>query len=116
MDSLLFATEEASDPGMKEAPHSGKVSPRSNMRIFFRLQIFDQRGLYVKRVPIVFIEIVAGIAVTSDDMIAIVDSVRPSIYVMNPVSNWPPLSFHQGFLHKFSFTFRSVAFAINTST
>lgn len=73
----------------------------------------------MKRVPIVFIEIVAGIAVTSDDMIAIVDSVRPSVYVINPVSIFYTVKVlfnKEWFLKRFLSLPRSMAFAASFST
>jgi hypothetical protein len=48
-------------------------------------QIFDERGRYVHSVDISYVKIVAGIAPMFDGNVAIIDSVRPTVYIFDPL-------------------------------
>lgn len=48
-----------------------------------RMQIFTLDGIFIKKISIHFIDIVAGLAVTHDGLITVVDSVSPTVYVIN---------------------------------
>ena len=48
------------------------------------LQVFNERGMFLRRVCIRFVKIVAGLATTSDGSVVIVDSVIPTIFVIDP--------------------------------
>lgn len=47
-----------------------------------RMQIFTRNGNFVRKIPIRYIDIVAGIAINSRGHIVVVDSVSPTIYVI----------------------------------
>lgn len=47
-----------------------------------RMQIFTRTGNFVRKIPIRYIDIVAGIAVNQHGQIVAVDSVSPTIYVI----------------------------------
>lgn len=57
-------------------PESGHyvICDRGNERS--RMQIFSQSGHFIRRIPIRFIDIVAGLAISRDGLIVAVDSVR----------------------------------------
>ncbi|OXU28089.1 hypothetical protein TSAR_013888 [Trichomalopsis sarcophagae] len=63
--------------------NSGKfvVCDRGNERS--RMQIFTKNGHFIKKIAIRYIDIVAGLAVTSDGHIVAVDSVSPTVFVIN---------------------------------
>lgn len=48
-----------------------------------RLQVFDKYGRFVKKLAIHFIEIVAGLAITNQDHIVLVDSVTPKVFTID---------------------------------
>ncbi len=56
--------------------------------IFYKLpslfKVFNERGMFLRRVCIRFVKIVAGLATTSDGSVVIVDSVIPTIFVIDP--------------------------------
>ena len=47
-----------------------------------RMQIFTRTGSFVRKIPIRYIDIVAGIAINNRGHIVVVDSVSPTIYVI----------------------------------
>lgn len=61
-----------------------------------RMQVFDRHGRFVQKIPIRFVDIVAGLAVDGDGKIVIVDSVSPSVFVVCPdrgeLSSWFDIS------------------------
>ncbi|XP_047121481.1 LOW QUALITY PROTEIN: B-box type zinc finger protein ncl-1-like [Schistocerca piceifrons] len=63
--------------------NSGKfvVCDRGNERS--RMQIFTKSGHFVKKIAIRYIDIVAGLAVTSQSHIVAVDSVSPTVFVIS---------------------------------
>jgi len=49
-----------------------------------RVQIFEYpTGKFIKKIQVQFIEIVAGVAVTANGHLALVDSVHPTVFVLN---------------------------------
>jgi tripartite motif-containing protein 2/3 len=48
-----------------------------------RMQIFSMYGHFIRRIPIRFIDIVAGLAISKDGHIVAVDSVTPTIFVLS---------------------------------
>ncbi|XP_076683693.1 protein meiotic P26 isoform X4 [Andrena cerasifolii] len=62
---------------------SGKfvVCDRGNERS--RMQIFTKNGHFIKKIAIRYIDIVAGLAVTSEGHILAVDSVSPTVFVIS---------------------------------
>lgn len=65
--------------------NSGKfvVCDRGNERS--RMQIFTKDGHFIKKIAIRYIDIVAGLAVTSEGQILAVDSVSPTVFVINEI-------------------------------
>ncbi|XP_031830070.1 protein meiotic P26 [Nomia melanderi] len=65
--------------------NSGKfvVCDRGNERS--RMQIFTKNGHFIKKIAIRYIDIVAGLAVTSEGQILAVDSVSPTVFVINEI-------------------------------
>ncbi|KAJ8682059.1 hypothetical protein QAD02_017851 [Eretmocerus hayati] len=63
--------------------NSGKfvVCDRGNERS--RMQIFTKNGHFIKKIAIRYIDIVAGLAVTGQGLIVAVDSVSPTVFVIN---------------------------------
>ncbi|XP_046747645.1 brain tumor protein-like [Diprion similis] len=63
--------------------NSGKfvVCDRGNERS--RMQIFTKNGHFIKKIAIRYIDIVAGLAVTSQGQIVAVDSVSPTVFVIS---------------------------------
>lgn len=63
--------------------NSGKfvVCDRGNERS--RMQIFTKNGHFIKKIAIRYIDIVAGLAVTSQGHIVAVDSVSPTVFVIS---------------------------------
>ncbi|XP_060598394.1 B-box type zinc finger protein ncl-1-like isoform X2 [Ruditapes philippinarum] len=63
--------------------NSGKfiVCDRGNERS--RMQIFTKNGHFVKKIAIRYIDIVAGLAITSQGNIVAVDSVSPTVFVIS---------------------------------
>ncbi|XP_078042465.1 protein meiotic P26 [Augochlora pura] len=63
--------------------NSGKfvVCDRGNERS--RMQIFTKNGHFIKKIAIRYIDIVAGLAVTSEGHILAVDSVSPTVFVIS---------------------------------
>lgn len=63
--------------------NSGKfvVCDRGNERS--RMQIFTKSGHFIKKIAIRYIDIVAGLAVTSEGHILAVDSVSPTVFVIS---------------------------------
>ncbi|KOC64429.1 Brain tumor protein [Habropoda laboriosa] len=63
--------------------NSGKfvVCDRGNERS--RMQIFTKSGHFIKKIAIRYIDIVAGLAVTSEGYILAVDSVSPTVFVIS---------------------------------
>ena len=57
------------------------VCDRGNERS--RMQLFTKNGHFIKKIGIRFIDIVAGLAVTSHGLIIAVDSVSPTIFVIS---------------------------------
>jgi len=49
-----------------------------------RMQIFSPMGHFIRRIPIRFIDIVAGLAISREGYIVAVDSVTPTIFIMDP--------------------------------
>ena len=47
------------------------------------MQLFTKDGVYVKKIPLGFIDIVAGLAITRNGSIAAVDSVQPTVYIIS---------------------------------
>lgn len=48
------------------------------------MQIFEYpTGKFLKKIQVQFIEIVAGVAVTANGHLALVDSVHPTVFVLN---------------------------------
>ncbi|XP_060830287.1 B-box type zinc finger protein ncl-1 [Bombus pascuorum] len=71
--------------------NSGKfvVCDRGNERS--RMQIFTKSGHFIKKIAIRYIDIVAGLAVTSEGHILAVDSVSPTVFVISDTGellNW----------------------------
>ncbi|XP_063992247.1 brain tumor protein isoform X1 [Diachasmimorpha longicaudata] len=52
-----------------------------------RMQIFTKNGHFIKKIAIRYIDIVAGLAVTSQGHIVAVDSVSPTVFVINDTGN-----------------------------
>ena len=52
-----------------------------------RMQIFSRTGTFVRKIPIRYIDIVAGIAVNTAGQIVAVDSVSPTIYIITETGN-----------------------------
>jgi len=48
-----------------------------------RMQIFSPMGHFIRRIPIRFIDIVAGLAISREGYIVAVDSVTPTIFIMH---------------------------------
>lgn len=61
------------------------VCDRGNERS--RMQIFTKNGHFIKKIAIRYIDIVAGLAVTSQGHIVAVDSVSPTVFVINDTGN-----------------------------
>ena len=40
--------------------------------------------MFLRRISIRFVDIVAGLATTSDGMVVVVDSMKPTIFILNP--------------------------------
>lgn len=57
------------------------VCDRGNERS--RMQIFTKNGHFIKKIAIRYIDIVAGLAVTSQGHIVAVDSVSPTVFVIS---------------------------------
>lgn len=57
------------------------VCDRGNERS--RMQIFTKSGHFIKKIAIRYIDIVAGLAVTSQGHIVAVDSVSPTVFVIS---------------------------------
>src|SRR5690349_676943 len=57
------------------------VCDRGNERS--RMQIFTKNGHYIKKIAIRYIDIVAGLAVTNQGHIVAVDSVSPTVFVID---------------------------------
>ena len=57
------------------------VCDRGNERS--RMQIFAKNGLFIKKISIRFIDIVAGLAINSQGKIVAVDSVSPSVFIIS---------------------------------
>ncbi len=57
------------------------ICDRGNERS--RMQIFSPMGIFIRRIPIRFIDIVAGLAVNREGHIVAVDSVTPTIFVLH---------------------------------
>lgn len=57
------------------------VCDRGNERS--RMQIFNYNGEFIQKVTIRYIDIVAGLAVTNEGHIVVVDSVSPSVFVIS---------------------------------
>jgi len=49
-----------------------------------RMQIFSPMGHFIRRIPIRFIDIVAGLAISREGYIVAVDSVTPTIFILHP--------------------------------
>ncbi|UYV60116.1 hypothetical protein LAZ67_1000033 [Cordylochernes scorpioides] len=47
------------------------------------MQIFTKNGHFVKKIAIRYIDIVAGLAITSDEQIVAVDSVSPTVFIIS---------------------------------
>ncbi|KAK0183317.1 hypothetical protein PV327_001368 [Microctonus hyperodae] len=65
------------------------VCDRGNERS--RMQIFTKNGHFIKKIAIRYIDIVAGLAVTSEGQIVAVDSVSPTVFVISDTGsliNW----------------------------
>ncbi|XP_049521522.1 LOW QUALITY PROTEIN: B-box type zinc finger protein ncl-1-like [Dermacentor silvarum] len=62
---------------------SGKyvICDRGNERS--RMQIFTKGGHFIKKIAIRYIDIVAGLAITSENKIVAVDSVSPTVFVIS---------------------------------
>ena len=58
------------------------ICDRGNERS--RMQVFDRYGNFVRRIPIRYIDIVAGLAINRFGMVVAVDSVTPTVFVINP--------------------------------
>lgn len=67
--------------------NSGKfvICDRGNERS--RMQIFTKNGHFIKKIAIRYIDIVAGLAVTSQGHIVAVDSVSPTVFVISDTGN-----------------------------
>ena len=61
------------------------VCDRGNERS--RMQIFTKNGHFIKKIAIRYIDIVAGLAVTSQGHIVAVDSVSPTVFVISDTGN-----------------------------
>lgn len=48
-----------------------------------RMQIFTKTGTFIKKIGIQYIDIVAGLAITQNGLIIVVDSVSPTVYIIN---------------------------------
>lgn len=57
------------------------VCDRGNERS--RMQIFTKNGHFLRKIAVRYIDIVAGLAVTSDGNIVAVDSVTPTVFVIS---------------------------------
>ena len=57
------------------------ICDRGNERS--RMQIFSPSGHFIRRIPIRFIDIVAGLAISREGYIVAVDSVTPTIFILN---------------------------------
>lgn len=57
------------------------ICDRGNERS--RMQIFTKSGNFVRKIAIRYIDIVAGLAVTKNNYIVAVDSVSPTVFVIN---------------------------------
>lgn len=57
-----------------------------------RMQLFTKDGVFIKKIGIHYIDIVAGLAITQNGLIIVVDSVSPTVYIINGYSgildNW----------------------------
>ncbi len=52
-------------------------------------QIFDDNGRFVKQIEIKFVDIVAGLTTTPDGKIVVMDSVRPTVFIIDPDNRVP---------------------------
>lgn len=71
------------------------VCDRGNERS--RMQIFNKNGHFIKKISIRYIDIVAGLAVSSHGHIVAVDSVSPTVFIINDngdLVNWFDCSDH----------------------
>ena len=57
------------------------ICDRGNERS--RMQIFSPSGHFIRRIPIRFIDIVAGLAISREGYIVAVDSVTPTIFILS---------------------------------
>lgn len=48
-----------------------------------RMQIFTKDGTFIKKIGIQYIDIVAGLAIAQNGLIIVVDSVSPTVYIIN---------------------------------
>lgn len=48
-----------------------------------RMQVFTADGRFIKKIPLSFIDIVAGVAISKDGSVAAVDSVQPTVYLIS---------------------------------
>ncbi|KAG9510687.1 ER degradation-enhancing alpha-mannosidase-like protein 2 [Fragariocoptes setiger] len=48
-----------------------------------RMQLFTKDGIFIKKIGIQYIDIVAGLAITQDGLIIVVDSVSPTVYIIS---------------------------------
>lgn len=48
-----------------------------------RMQLFTKDGAFIKKIGIHYIDIVAGLAITQNGLIIVVDSVSPTVYIIN---------------------------------
>lgn len=48
-----------------------------------RMQLFTKDGSFIKKIGIHYIDIVAGLAITQNGLIIVVDSVSPTVYIIN---------------------------------
>lgn len=48
-----------------------------------RMQLFTKDGVFIKKIGIHYIDIVAGLAITQNGLIIVVDSVSPTVYIIN---------------------------------
>jgi len=49
-----------------------------------RMQVFDECGCFLRRITIRFVDIVAGLAINRAGLIVAVDSVTPTVFLLNP--------------------------------
>lgn len=83
----------ASYPGTSSDQSSGQVVTLTNSEPLYvvcdrgaersRMQLFTKDGSFIKKIAIHYIDIVAGLAITQNGLIIVVDSVSPTVYIID---------------------------------